>query len=164
MEANASPTKAAVYPNGYEMTSVILSASSGNSLNPLSINAYYNEVPLEHKEFRVETTKYRELVHLSVLYLLPPHLLGGPNMILEVEVLEPLGVDSLARNPRLDGGKGRVWTEPVVPSPCMLLVVKRRRRGLKVLQSQRTPGMNAPPLVTPAARRLALSISSGTAF
>ena len=65
------------------MTSVILSASSGNSLNPLSISAPYKEISLEHERFRVETTKYRKVIHLSVLELLPPHLLGSPDMVLE---------------------------------------------------------------------------------
>ena len=141
-----------------------MSASSGNSLSPLSISAPYKEISLEHERFRVETTKYRKVIYLGVLELLPPHLLGSPDMVLKVEVLEPLTVDRLASDPSPDRSKRRVRTEPIVPSPRMLLVVKSAGLNGDVLQSQCTPGMYAFPFATPTMSMFVLSISSSMVF
>ena len=146
------------------MTSVILSASSGNSLSPLSISAPYKEISLEHERFRVETTKYREVIHLGVLKLLPPHLLGGPDMVLEEQVLEPVTMNRPATDPGPDRSKRWVRTEPIVPSPRMLLVFEGAWLDGHVLQSQCTPGMYAFPFAIPTARVDVLNISSSTVF
>ena len=144
------------------MTSIILSASSGNSLSPLSIKAPYNEIPSEHKEFRMETTKYQEIIHLSVLILLPPYLLGGSDVVLEVEILEPLTVDHLAPDPGPNSGERQIRLEPIVPSPRMLLVVESTWLDGDILQN--LSGMNTLPFATPMARMVVIKINSASVF
>ena len=110
----------------------------------------------------METTKYREIVHLSVLVLFSPHLLGGPDVVLEVEVLEPLTMDRLTSDPGPNRGKRWVRTEPVVLSPRMLLVVESTQLDRDILQN--LPGMYALPFATPTARTFIISINSSMVF
>ena len=105
----------------------------------------------------METTKYREIVHLSVLQLLPPHLLGGLNVVLEVEVLKPLQVDHLATHPRPDGSKQRVWLEPIVPSLHMFLVIE----GTVHIGSV-DKGLNHLPLRTTPVFRVVIDIDTSS--
>ena len=48
---------------------------------------------------------------------------GPDNMVLKIEVLEPLQVNHLTTHPHPDGSKRRIWLELVVSSPHMLLVI-----------------------------------------